>query len=409
MTTPPTPDPVEPLRREVLAAVDEAAGELWALALDIHAHPEVAFQEHHAAEVLTAALARHGFRITRPVADLATAFRAEVGGDRPGPTVAFLAEYDALPEIGHACGHNLICTMALGAGIGLRRVADRLPGRVLVLGTPAEEGGGGKVLMLQRGAFAGVDAALMVHPAGVTLPARGSLASNRLKVRYLGRAAHAASAPFEGVNALDALILLFAAVGLLRQQLRDDARIHGIITYGGSAVNVIPDRAEAVFSVRAADGEYAQEAMAKVVNCAQAAAQATGATLEYEIVPGYAAIRPNRPLAEAFARHLEALGWPIDPAPERPRMGSTDMGNVSVALPAIHPYIAIGPAELKGHTVEFQEAAVSPKAREALVAAAKAMALVGLDLLTDPAFLEAVRADFAAGALPGMAAGGASP
>lgn len=385
------------MQDEVLAAIDAAAGELWDLALDIHGHPETAFQEHRSADRLCGALQRWEFSVERPVAALDTAFRAEARGRDSGPTVAFLAEYDALPEIGHACGHNLICTGALGAAIGLRRVLDRLPGRIIVLGTPAEEGGGGKVLLLQRGAFRGIDAALMFHPSGLTLPARGSLASFRLKVRFLGKPAHAAAAPHEGLNALDAMVQLFVGIGLLRQQLREDARVHGIITYGGAAANIIPDRAEAHFSVRAIDREYAEVALGRVIDCARGAATATGTTLEHEVVPGYDAIRPNRPLADAFARHLEHLGWPLDPLPERPRMGSTDMGNVSHILPAIHPYVSIGPRELKGHTVEFREAAASDGGRAGMLAAAKAMALVALDVFSDPAFLADVRRDFAEG------------
>ncbi len=385
------------MQDEVLAAIDAAAGELWDLALDIHAHPEIAFQEHRSADRLCDALQRWEFSVERPVAALDTAFRAEARGRDSGPTVAFLAEYDALPEIGHACGHNLICTGALGAAIGLRRVLDRLPGRIMVLGTPAEEGGGGKVLLLQRGAFKGIDAALMFHPSGLTLSSRGSLASFRLKVRFLGKPAHAAAAPHEGLNALDAMVHLFVGIGLLRQQLRDDARVHGIITYGGAAANIIPDRAEAHFSVRAIDREYAEVALGRVIDCARGAATATGTTLEHEVVPGYDAIRPNRPLADAFARHLEHLGWPLDPLPERPRMGSTDMGNVSHVLPAIHPYVSIGPRELKGHTVEFREASASDGGRAGMLAAAKAMALVALDVLSDPEFLAEVRQDFAEG------------
>lgn len=380
------------MRQEILATIDAAAGELIELAKRIHATPEIQFQEVNAARWLIEALELHGFHVERGVADLPTAFRAEINGSGPGPSVAILAEYDALPEIGHACGHNLICTAALGAGIGLAAVAKHVPGKVAILGTPGEEGGGGKVLMLRRGAFTGVDVAMMFHPADYTLAARASLASNRLKVKFLGKAAHAAAAAYEGINALDALIQMFVNIGLLRNQLRDDARVHGIITYGGAAANIIPDRAEAKFSVRAADRDYAAQVLEKVINCGRAGATATGATLEYEVIRGYDAITPNRSLAEAFGRHLEALGWPIQP-PEKLRMGSTDMGNVSQVIPAIHPYLAIG-KNIAGHTVEFREAAVSNQAFQAMLTAAKAMALTALDILTKPAFLEDVRADF---------------
>jgi amidohydrolase len=283
--------------------------------------------------------------------------------------------------------------MAVGAAFGLAAVKESLSGKTLVLGTPAEEGGGGKVLMLQRGAFAGVDAAMMVHGASYTLTTRPSLASYRLRVKYIGKEAHAASAPFEGINALDALIQLFVSIGLLRQQLRDDARIHGIITYGGAAPNIIPARAEASFSVRASDSTYAKEVLDKVIAAARASAEATGATLEFETKKGYDAMVPNRALADAFANHLEEMNWPVDVLPERPRMGSTDMGNVSQVIPSIHPYISIG-RDVNGHTPEFCEAARSPQAFEAMLIGAKAMALTAADVLTNPAFLERVRADF---------------
>ncbi|MGH6962146.1 MAG: amidohydrolase, partial [Dongiaceae bacterium] len=294
----------------------------------------------------------------------------------------------------HACGHNLICTAAVGAGIGLAAVREHFSGRAVVLGTPAEEGGGGKVIMLQRGAFEGIDASMMFHPAGYTLAERPSLASYRLTLKFLGRASHAAAAPHEGINALDAMIQTFSAIGLLRQQLRDDARVHGIITYGGAAPNIIPDRAEASFSVRATDAAYARKALDRVINCAQGAAQATGATLEYTERKGYDAIKPNRALAAAFTAHLERLGWSQDRAPDRPRMGSTDMGDVSQVIPSIHPYVSIGPKTLSGHTVEFREAALSERGFAAMIAAAKAMALTAYDVLSQPGLLAAVRRDF---------------
>ncbi|MEX0766559.1 MAG: M20 family metallopeptidase, partial [bacterium] len=298
------------MREHVLRAIDTASEELVGLAKRIHANPEIAFQEVQSSQWLCETLEKHGFKVMREVADLPTAFRAEVAGKKGGPTVAFLAEYDALPDIGHACGHNLICTAALGAGIGLAAAMNELPGKTLVLGTPAEEGGGGKIIMLEKGAFNDVDVAMMFHPASYTLTGRPSLASNRLKLKFHGKAAHAAATPDEGINALDAMIQTFVNIGLLRQQLRPDARVHGIITYGGAAPNIIPDRTEAIFSVRAADRPYAEEVLKKVVDCAEAGARGTGARLEYEVKKGYEAINPNTALADTFARHLEELGWP---------------------------------------------------------------------------------------------------
>lgn len=381
------------MREHVLRAIDTASEELVDLAKRIHANPEIAFQEVQSSQWLCETLEKHGFKVTRGVADLPTAFLGEVAGKKGGPTVAFLAEYDALPDIGHACGHNLICTAALGAGIGLAAAMNELPGKTLVLGTPAEEGGGGKIIMLEKGAFNDVDVAMMFHPASYTLTGRPSLASNRLKLKFLGKAAHAAATPDEGINALDAMIQTFVNIGLLRQQLRPDARVHGIITYGGAAPNIIPDRTEALFSVRAADRPYAEEVLKKVVDCAEAGARGTGARLEYEVKKGYEAINPNTALADTFAKHLEELGWPIDSPPSRNKMGSTDMGDISHVIPAIHPYLTIG-REIAGHSVEFREAAHSSQGFKAMITAAKAMALTGYDILTQPDLLARVRADF---------------
>jgi amidohydrolase len=384
------------MHERIAAAIDAASDELVELARRIHATPEIAFEERQAAAWLTEVLERYGFAVRRGIADLETAFRAELKGTRTRPAVAILAEYDALPEIGHACGHNLICTGAIGAGIGLAAVRDHLGGRAVVMGTPAEEGGGGKVIMLQRGAFEGIDAAIMFHPAGYTIANRGSLASYRLSVKFVGKAAHAAAAPYEGINALDALIQTFSAIGLLRQQTREDARIHGISTYGGAAPNIIPDRAEAVFTVRATDSAYALELLQRVIRCAEGAALATGATLEHTVRKGYDAMKPNHAMGQRFTRYLETLGYPPDAPPERPRMGSTDMGDVSRVMPSLHPYVAIGPKDLPGHSVEFREAAISERGMKAMVAAAKAMAYTVYDLLTDAQFLSDVRREFEA-------------
>lgn len=385
---------MEQLARRVVMAIEGARDELIETSRALHANPEIAFAEHKSAALLCGLLERHGLAVRRGVGGLETAFRAEMAGRSDGPAVAFLCEYDALPEMGHACGHNLIGTAGAAAGIGLAAVMRDVPGRLLVIGTPAEEGGGGKKILLEAGVFADVDAAMMFHPASYTLPERPSLASWRLRATYHGRAAHAAAAPEEGINALDALIQLFVAIGLLRQQLRDDARIHGIVTYGGAAPNIIPDRAEGSFSVRAADGDYAAECLSKVIACAEGAARATGARLEVETKEGYAAMRSNAPLARRFAEHLGSLGVPIDSRPQRMRMGSTDMGDVSQTLPAIHPYVSISPDPITGHTVEFRRAAISDLGQDRMIAAAKAMALTALDVLVDRELFSEVRAAF---------------
>jgi len=386
------------LHERAIAAIDAAREDLEATSRSLHENPEVAFEEHASAGLLCALLARRGISAERSVGGLETAFRAELAGRSGGPTIAFLSEYDALPGLGHACGHNLIGVSAIAAAIGLSAAMPDLSGRGLVIGTPAEEGGGGKILLLEAGVFDGVDAAMMFHPASYTLVERPSLASFRLRVRYHGRPAHAAAAPDEGINALDALVAMFVSVGLLRQQIRDDARVHGIITNGGAAANIIPELTEGVFTIRAADDEYARALLDRVVGCAQGAASATGARLEMETKQGYSAMRNNGPMATRFGQHLAALGMPPDPPPSRYRMGSTDHGNVSQIIPAIHPYVSISDRQIAAHTVEFREAAITRQGFDAMHAAAKAMALLAIDLLSDGQLFDAARAAFANGA-----------
>jgi amidohydrolase len=384
------------LKARALSVIDELRDEFIRISTTIHSHPELAFREFESAALLSNTLEQHGYTVQRGIAGLETAFRAEIGDPAAGPTVALVAEYDALPEIGHACGHNIIGTAAIAAGVALRAVMDELKGRVVVVGAPAEEGGGGKVILVEQGVFADVDAAMMVHPATYTLVNRGSLASIRLNIQFTGKASHAAAAPEDGINALEAIILTFNNVNALRLHLKSDARVHGIITHGGTAVNIIPDHAEAVFSVRAATQSYAEEVLRRVVQCAEAAAIATGAQLNWTSKPGYAAMIPNAVLGRLFADNWRAIGVEVRDAMPNERMGSTDFGNVSQVVPAIHPYITIASPDTAGHTIEFREAAVSPAGHAGLINAAKAMAMTAIDLLANPALVQAAKAELAA-------------
>lgn len=382
------------LKEKAIRSIDSLSAELIQVSSTLHANPETAFKEFQSAALLCDMLEAHGLTVERGVGGLETAFRAHAHGKSVGPSIAILAEYDALPDIGHACGHNIIGTSAIGAAIAVKQVMDELSGSVVVIGTPAEEGGGGKVILLERGVFHDIDAAMMVHPASRTMVLRGSLASTRLRIEFSGKASHAAAAPEDGINALDAVILTFTNVNALRLHLKSDARVHGIITNGGSAANIIPDYAAATFSVRAATQKYALEVLERVIQCAQAAGMATGATLKHSTRPGYAQMVPNKAMARTFADNWRAIGVQVnDPRPNE-RMGSTDMGNVSQALPGIHPYIAIAPNGTAGHTVEFREAAISEAGQEGLLNAAKAMAMTTIDLLSDPALLEQVKTEF---------------
>jgi amidohydrolase len=384
------------LKESACAAVEAHREELIRISSAIHGQPEVAFHEFKSAALLGDTLAAHGFAVRRGVGELETAFRAEAQRNGAVPTIAFVAEYDALPEIGHACGHNIIGTAAVAAGIGMQAVLGQLPGRVVVIGAPAEESGGGKIILLECGAFADVDAAMMVHPSSYTMVSRGSLASMRLTVEFTGKAAHAAAAPEDGINALEAVILAFNNVNALRLHLKGDARVHGIITRGGTAVNIIPDKAEAVFSVRAATQSYADEVLRRVIQCAEAAALATGAQLKPTVRPGYAAMLPNNVLARLFAENWRSIGVEVREPRNGGGMGSTDFGNVSQALPGIHPYIAIATEDVAGHTIGFREASLSPAGHEGLMNAAKALAMTTIDLLARPDMLQASQQEFRA-------------
>ncbi len=391
---------LETLKARVAETVEELAEELWDLALRIHAHPELAYKEEKAAAWLTEFLEKRGCRVERGVGGVPTAFRADVPGAGPGPTVAILAEYDALPAIGHACGHNIIATSAAGAGAALAAAVAGVgglpfPGRVVVVGTPAEEGGAGKVRLLQAGVFAGVDAAMMIHPLCRTRLWRPSLGLTKVKVEYFGKAAHASASPWRGVNALNAVIGLFNALDAMRQQVRPDSRIHGIITVGGQQANIIPEYTAAEFYLRSPDKAYLGELRRRFEAAAEGAATQTGCRVVVTFDPIiHEPVRPNMVMVELFGKNLERLGFPVD-ADDTGGYGSTDAGNVSQALPMIHPYIRIAPDDTPNHSRDFTEAAASPMARAGMLAAAKTLAMTALDLLASPAAVEAAQAEFA--------------
>jgi amidohydrolase len=387
---------VDELKQRAMAEVDAWRDELIRTADAIHAHPETAFEEFKSAAALCDLLERNGFAVERGVAGMETAFVATLHGRNAGPTVALLAEYDALPGLGHACGHNLIGTSAAGAGLALKAVLPELAGAVQVVGTPAEEEGGGKAIMVDAGVFEGVDAAMMVHPSSRNTAGGRSLSCFQANLEFFGKSVHASVQPEKGINALDAVILTFNGINALRQHLRDDSRIHGIITRGGEAPNIVPDYAAAKFYVRAADTPYAAETVEKVRAVAEGAAQATGARLEFKLVgPRYDARLPNPKLAQLVEDNMAALGLEVTHRPEsNSGMGSSDMGNVSQVVPSLHPSVAIGPEGMNGHSIEMREAAASPAGHEGMIAAAKLMAMTTVDLLADPDQMRAVKQAF---------------
>jgi len=381
------------LKYRVINEVENHRGELKDLSLRIHSHPETAFQEEKAVSWLTGYLKERGFSIEKGICGLDTAFRAVYGKGKP--VIALLAEYDALPKLGHACGHNIIATSAAGAGIAAKLAVDELGGTVQVMGTPGEEMYGGKVYMVKRGAFRGIDAAMMVHPAGLNTATTKFLACQTLEVEFFGKPAHAAARPEAGINALEAMLVSYAAINSLRQHIKDSARIHGIITDGGEAANIVPAHTAGHFIVRAVEDSYLDELKERVVNCFMGAATATGAKLKYKWGEArYAPLHNNFTLARLFRKNLQSLGRRVHLIDPRIGIGSSDIGNVSQVVPSIHPLIAIASARAVTHSTQFVKTAASEAGMRGLMDAAKALAMTVVDLVADPAVLGEVKKEF---------------
>lgn len=360
----------------------------------LYKNPEVGNKEFKAVEKLTAFLKENKFEVESNIIGKPTAFKAVYKSGKKGPNVAFLCEYDSLPEIGHGCGHNMIGTMGVGAGIALSRVIDSLGGEVTVFGTPAEECDGAKVEMVKQGVFNDVDVAMILHPAESTYESGSSLAMDALQFEFKGKASHAAASPELGINALDAAILTFNGINALRQHVTSDVRIHGIIKEGGVAANIVPDRAVAQFYVRANEREKLDTVVQKVKNIAKGASLMTGASLEvnnYEI--SYDNMRTNRVLSDAFNANLKFAGV-LEVLPAKSGYGSADMGNVSQVVPSIHPYIGLDCPNAAGHSREFADATVTEKAHDAILKGAAALALTGFDVLTDSVLLKRIKDEF---------------
>jgi amidohydrolase len=376
-------------------AVDELREELATLAHNIHQNPELRFNEHKAAQWISELVERAGgVAVERGTGGLPTAFRARLGGET-GTRIAVLAEYDALPEIGHACGHNLIAAGAVGAFLALARLGPKLGVRIELIGTPAEEGGAGKIRLLEAGVFAGLDAAMMFHPFDRDLLAHPALASFWVEMSFTGSPSHAAVAPWDGRSALTACLETFRLIDSQRVHFRDGVRVHGFVTNGGQAVNIIPEHAACEFSVRATDLEELSRVREIVERCARGAALACGVEVSLRVRAGYRDMRNNLTIARRFGAAMEALGRPARDGDTRVGAGSTDMGDVSHHVPSIHPYLAIcDEGESICHEHRFAQCAASPRGIETMLLAAKALARTAADLIENPELIAEAKREF---------------
>jgi len=382
-------------KKRIDREVESLADELFAVSDFLLANPEIAYEEFKACDHLSHVLEQNGFQVEKGVGKVETSFLARPDNCRPSrPAVALLAEYDALPKIGHGCGHNLIAAAGLGAAVALRRILGAEAGGLVLVGTPAEEGGGGKVRLAEAGVFEEMDAAMMFHPGSTNIPGKGMLGRIKFKMEFFGRTAHASGSPDRGINALDALVLAYNGINAYRQHLRPDGRIHGIITHGGDAPNIIPDYAAGLFYVRAGNRKYRDELLERVKNCCQGAALATGTEFKIEIDhPVLDPVKRNPSLETIVKNNMTALGITVDE--DDGRRGSSDMGNLSHYLPATHPYLAIVEPEIPGHSTEFRDATTSSRGRQTLLNAAKMLAMTAWDFLNSPELREKVLRDFA--------------
>lgn len=360
----------------------------------LYENPELGDEEYESMKLLTKYLQSHDFKVETGIVNRPTAFRAEFKSKKPGPTIAYLAEYDALPGVGHGCGHNMIGTMSVGAGIILSKLIQKIGGTVVVLGTPAEETNGAKVPMSAAGIFNDIDVAMILHPNHESCESGDSLAMDAIQFKYTGKSSHAAASPEAGINALDGVIQLFNGINALREHVSSDVRMHGVISEGGLAANVVPDLAIAQFYIRAKERAYLNKVVEKVTNIANGAALMTGATLEisnYEL--SYDNMVTNQELSKAFTKNLKQVSkHPVHP----PKLdfGSIDMGDVSHVVPAIHPYISLNKPSLIAHTKEFADQTITEDGHEAIIDGILSLAQTGYDVITDKQLFEKIQSEF---------------
>lgn len=385
----------EKLQLEIVHEVDRLANELASVAKFIGTHPELAYHEYHSQQRLIAYLKKHGFKIKKGIGGIKTAFFATAGQkSMAGPTVGFLAEYDALPGIGHACGHNLIGATSCTAAIALSKALKDLKGSVAVIGCPAEEGGGGKILLARKGVFKNLDVAMMAHPDSRTEPIKKMLALVELDIEFFGKESHAAAAPEKGINALDAATVTYQNILRYRKGLTKDARIHGIFTAAGTKPNIIPDYAALKYYIRALRMSYVEQMIRRIKSIARMKAKRIGAKVKFRMNPlSYESFCPNRTLGKIFSKQLALLRIKNEQGSKTKGIGSSDVGNVGQRVPTIHPSIKICD-HLSVHTRAFAKAALSNRGYKAMIGAAKALALTGYEVLSQPVTLKRIKAEF---------------
>ncbi|VAX20275.1 N-acyl-L-amino acid amidohydrolase [hydrothermal vent metagenome] len=382
-------------KTKIARAVDDLAGDIRSINKSVFENPELCYQEIFATKLVTNYLKPLGFKVESDVAGLKTAFKAHRKGKSPGPNIALIAEYDALPNLGHACGHSMIAASACVAAAAIVKGAPDYAGSLWVIGTPAEEGGGGKIKMIDKNAFKNIDVAIMIHPSNKTRVVCRMYAIADYEFTFLGKAAHAAAFPDKGVNALDAGVLFYSSISALRQQMKDEARVHGIFTSGGDAPNIIPEKVVMRYFVRALHTGYFEELKKSVLDCARGAAKATGCKVKIKkIGDEYAPFYPNYPMGDAFRRNMDDLGIKEEGFGEIEEIGSSDIGNLSQALPSLHPEYAIGCKGDINHSRDFLGAVMSKKGERAMTGMTKAMAMTVYDLLSSPELVKNVKEDF---------------
>jgi len=371
--------------------IDALAENLVHLSHRIHQHPELALKEHRAVELIMGTLKAQGFSAEVGIGGLETAFMATKATSRPGPHIAFLAEYDALPDIGHGCGHNVIAACAVGAFFGVAAVIEELGGKVSLIGTPAEEAHGGKITLIDSGVFDGVDFALMMHPtAGTSILGRGARAATAVKISFIGKSAHS-SAPGTGINALSAVMATFYLIDMVRPTFLPADNVNGIVSNGGGASNVIPGEASAAFTLRAKTLADLERLVDVVSRAAEASASFIGATVKIDVEPKYAERYVSRTMSELFEKNMAVLGEAMQWADPSGLYGSSDIGNVSLKMPVIHDYLWIAPAGVNSHHKDFTAHAASPRADEVVVKGAKGLAMTAIDILSDLALAENIK------------------